>query len=94
MNWNRSRTKKLLCRLFGERRGGVMMEYVILAVLIAAAAVVAVAMFGRTIVNMFNVAGKGATGQHTQSATARNTAKTEQSSGHTQAQQHEKKMHE
>ena len=61
----RSRLGRLLCRLCGDETGGVMMEYVILAVLIAAAVVVAVAMFGKTIVGMFDVAGKGATGDHT-----------------------------
>lgn len=56
---------RTLCRLAGDKTGAVMMEYVILAVLIAAAAVVAVAMFGKTIVGMFDVAGKGATADHT-----------------------------
>lgn len=43
-----------------------MMEYVIVAVLIAAAAVAAVVVFGRSIVGMFNVAGHAsvADGQH------------------------------
>ncbi len=54
-----------LRRLFGERRGGVMMEYVILAVLIAAAVVMAVAMFGKTLVGMFDVGAKGTTASHT-----------------------------
>ena len=53
-----------ICRLLGEERGAVMMEYVIVAVLIAAACVVAVAMFGKTIVGMFDVAAKGASGDH------------------------------
>lgn len=56
---------RTLRRVFGDERGGVMMEYVILAVLIAAAVVVAVAMFGKTLVGMFDVAAKGATGSHT-----------------------------
>ena len=60
-----SRLGRVMMRLLGEERGAVMMEYVILAVLIAAAAVVAVAMFGKTIVGMFDTAGKGATGDHT-----------------------------
>lgn len=55
---------RMLCRMAGDKTGAVMMEYVILAVLIAAAAVVAVAMFGRTIVGMFDTAGKGATADH------------------------------
>lgn len=47
---------RTLARLVGEDAGAVMMEYVILAVLIAAAAVVAIAYFGRTIVSEANVA--------------------------------------
>lgn len=39
-----------------------LMEYVIVAVLIAAAAVAAVAVFGRSIVAMFNVGGHAAVG--------------------------------
>ncbi len=60
---------KVLRRLMGDEVGGVMMEYVILAVLIAAAVVVAVAMFGKTLVGMFDVAAKGATGKHTEAHT-------------------------
>ena len=51
-----SKFGKILRRLVGEEAGAVMMEYVILAVLIAAAAVVAIAYFGRTIVGETNVA--------------------------------------
>lgn len=43
------------------RAGGVTMEYVILAVLIAAALVAAVAMFGRALVTMFITAGESTT---------------------------------
>ena len=56
---------RIVCRLAGDENGAVMMEYVIVAVLIAAACVVAVAMFGKTIVGMFDSAAKGATGDHT-----------------------------
>jgi len=41
---------RLLCRLAGDQAGGVMVEYVILAVLVAAAAVVAVMFLGRGLV--------------------------------------------
>ena len=57
-----TRVGRLVCRLFGEERGAVMMEYVIVAVLIAAAAVAAVTYFGKDIVAMFNTAGAAATG--------------------------------
>jgi Flp pilus assembly pilin Flp len=45
---------RTLCRLAGDRTGAVMMEYVILGVLVAAAAVTAVLMFGTDITRGFN----------------------------------------
>ena len=71
----KSRLGKLLCRMFGEERGAVMMEYVIVAVLIAAAAVAAVSYFGKDIVNMFGVAGRAATGDSKGAITDRGAAK-------------------
>ena len=44
-----------------SRAGGVNMEYVILAVLIAAAVVIAVIVFSRSVAGMFIVAGESAT---------------------------------
>ena len=58
-----SKFGKLLRRLVGEETGAVMMEYVIVAVLIAAAAVIAVAVFGKTIVGMFNAGSQSMTGE-------------------------------
>lgn len=65
-----SKFGKFLRRVVGEDAGAVMMEYVILAVLIAAAAVVAIAYFGRNIASQANTAssavagdGKGASEQ-------------------------------
>ena len=43
----KSRLGRLLCRIVGEDTGAVMMEYVLVAMLIAAATVAAVAYFGR-----------------------------------------------
>lgn len=40
---------RTLCRLFGDNAGGVMMEYVVLGVLVVAAVVALVAVFGRDI---------------------------------------------
>jgi hypothetical protein len=71
-----------------------MMEYVILAVLIAAAAVVAVAMFGKTIVNMFDVAAKGATGEHTAASDARVLTVIEQELSAEESRQYHDDMHE
>ena len=47
---------KFLRRISGEETGAVMMEYVIVAVLVAAAAVVAIAIFGKSIVGQTNAA--------------------------------------
>ena len=49
----------------GAREGGVTLEYVILGVLIAAAVVLAVVVFGRSIATMFITAGEATTLQHT-----------------------------
>lgn len=66
---------RVVCRLLGDERGQAMMEYVIIAVLIAAAAVAAVAYFGKDIVAMFNVAGSAATGNATEAGEGRKAAK-------------------
>lgn len=47
-----------------DRSGGVNMEYVILAVLVAAAVVIAVIVFSRAIAKMFLTAGEAATLDH------------------------------
>ena len=44
---------RMLRRLAGEEKGAVMMEYIVVALLIAAAAVVAVGVFGSTASGMF-----------------------------------------
>lgn len=51
--------------LWHDQAGAVNMEYVVLAVLIAAACVVAVVVFSRSVVSSFLTAGKGATMDHT-----------------------------
>ena len=53
---------KVLCRLVGEDVGQAMMEYVIIAVLIAAACAAAVAYFGHTTAKEFAVADKAMAG--------------------------------
>ncbi|MBO5939892.1 MAG: hypothetical protein J6R18_01680 [Kiritimatiellae bacterium] len=59
---------KLLRRFAGEETGAVMMEYVIVAVLIAAAAVVAIAYFGQTIVGQTNAGAQAITGKGPEAA--------------------------
>jgi Flp pilus assembly pilin Flp len=61
----RSRLRAAAPGARNSRAGGVNMEYVILATLIAAAVVVAVVVFSRSIATMFFAAGDGATLRHT-----------------------------
>ena len=84
---------RLVCRLAGDQKGAVMMEYVIVAVLIAAACVVAVAMFGKTIVGMFNVAAKGATADHSGAKSTLDTTREKQDSDATKAGTYHDGMH-
>lgn len=97
--WNVERAKEYrlgrwLCSLAGDENGAVMMEYVIIAVLIAAACVAAVAMFGGTITGMFDVAAKGATGNATGAAGRRGEVKTEQGTNANAAADYHNNMHE
>jgi Flp pilus assembly pilin Flp len=78
----------------GDKTGGVMMEYVILAVLIAAAVVVAVAMFGKTLVGMFDVAGKAATTRETGAKDALKETRDAQDDDAKKAKTYHDEMHE
>ena len=49
---------RFLCRLLGDERGAVAMEYVVIALLVAAAVVGVVMVFGSRIANMFTQATK------------------------------------
>lgn len=60
----RTRLGKVLCRLAGEETGAVMMEYVIVAVMIAAAVALGCYYFGGTLLDLFGVATKSADGRH------------------------------
>lgn len=67
---------RLLCRLCGDENGAVMMEYVMLGVLIAAAAVVAVTVFGKNIVAMFNTSTQAMSGNTQKAAETRDNQNT------------------
>ena len=58
-NMMNSKFGKILRRLIGEESGQALMEYVIIAVLIAAACVVAVIYFGQTTSKQLNAATEG-----------------------------------
>ncbi|UKI32637.1 MAG: hypothetical protein L6W00_03455 [Lentisphaeria bacterium] len=74
------------------RKHAVMMEYVIIAVLIAAAVVVAVIMFGKNVSHEMNVATKAMSDAKRSGKLSIRTGK-EFSSGHQKANEHEKAMH-
>lgn len=50
----RTRFGRMLCRVLGDERGAVMMEYVVLGVLVVAAAVAVTLVFGRQIRDNFH----------------------------------------
>jgi len=85
--------RKVFVRLLGEEKGAVMMEYVIVAVLIAAACVVAVAMFGKTIVGMFDTAAKGATGDHSGAKQSLDSTQQTQNQDASKASEYHDSMH-
>lgn len=78
---------RVICRIAGEETGAVMMEYVIVAVLIAAAVAVGAWFFGKDIMNMFGVAGRAATGDDDGGRQMQEEAQAGNRDGHKQADQ-------
>lgn len=76
------------------RKGAVMMEYVILAVLIAAAALVAIIYFGKTVTAQANTAAQATAGQSGEAVTAHQAAETAATSSKTEAMEHNEKFHD
>ena len=81
---------RIVCRLAGEEKGAVMMEYVIVAVMIAAAVAMGAYFFGKDILNMFGVAGAAATGDNTAAESQTTSAKAGAAAGHNAATTHNK----
>ncbi|MBR6023036.1 MAG: hypothetical protein IK066_11550 [Kiritimatiellae bacterium] len=76
-----TRFGRLLCRVFGDERGAVMMEYVVLGVLVVAAVVAIVKLFGGTISNQFKVMIKALTDDNAAVTEQVDTNKTEAEGG-------------
>ena len=72
---------RLLRRLCGEENGAVMMEYIVVGLLIAAAAVIAISAFGQTITQMFASLGASLTGDHATATELQNTAQASMKAG-------------
>ena len=83
---------KIVCRMMGEEKGAVMMEYVIVAVMIAAAVAMGAWFFGKDILNMFGVAGAAATGDNSAAETQVGNARTGAAAGHNSGTTHAKRF--
>lgn len=81
-------------RLVRSRTGGVTMEYAILAVLIAAAVVVAVVVFSRSVATMLFTAGDGTTLRHTKAHQDLNMRRGDRNHDAAVAESYHDSMHE
>ena len=84
---------RVLRRLLGEEKGAVMMEYIVIALLVAALAVVAVAMFGRTATDMFGVLATAMTGDHREAQEQQNAAQANLVTAQEAAKEHANDAH-
>ena len=66
-----TRFGRFLCRVAGEEKGAVAMEYVIIGLLVAAAVVAIVMVFGETIGNSFGTMTTALSGKPEEAATQR-----------------------
>ena len=87
-----SKFGKILRRLVGDEAGAVMMEYVIVAVLVAAAALVAVIYFGQAITNQASSATSAVAGQSADAVSEHNKAVSSANSAKTEALTHAEKF--
>jgi len=60
---------RVTCATLGNRRGGILLEYVVLAVLLTTAIVVAVMYFGKTLRSGMAASAKAVSGQATEAKT-------------------------
>ena len=84
---------RVLRRLLGEENGAVMMEYIVVGLLIAAACVVAVSAFGTTITSMFGSIATSMTGDHKTAITQQNKAKRDSINNFGEANAHNQTKH-
>ena len=81
---------RVLKRIVGEETGAVLMEYVILAVMIAAAAVVAVIYFGQTAAKQTVAATDAMAGQSGNAVSKANEAKQLATTSESESETHAK----
>ena len=87
-----SKVGKFLRRLVGEDAGAVMMEHVIVAVLIAAAVVVGIIYFSRTMNEQGAAASAAMAGQTKEAVAHAEAAKGEAAKGATESKTHVEKF--
>ena len=83
---------RVLRRLLGEEKGAVMMEYIVIALLIAAVAVVAISAFGGYASELFGTIGHAMGGRSTAARNSLTNADTTFKSGSGKAKEHSNKM--
>ena len=81
-----TRAGRAMTRLFGEEKGAVLMEYVVLGVLLVAAVVAAVIVFGNRERDAFDVMGKSISGDTAGAQQKQEEGKGRQESGATAAE--------
>ncbi len=79
---------RFLCRLLGDQTGAVLMEYVVLGVLLVAAVVAAVMMFGGSIKDAFATMARAIWGQPKAVQTSSTTGQSTTETGITTADSH------
>lgn len=79
--YRNSKFGRAVARLFGEETGAVMMEYVVVAVVIAAACALIFAIFGKSIFGQAEVAINATTGEHDRAASAQESVRTDKDAG-------------
>lgn len=84
---------RVLRRLLGEEKGAVMMEYIVIALLIAAVAVVAIGYFGDGIANVFGVLNQVVAGKPTNASTQMTVIKGQADLANTNSTTHQNTMH-
>ena len=84
---------RVLRRLLGEEKGAVMMEYIVVALLIAAVAVVAVGYFGNGIANVFGVLTQVVAAKPTNASTQMTAIKTDADAANKNSAAHQTTMH-
>ena len=90
----RSLFGRILCRIVGEEKGAVMMEYVVVCLLIAAACVIGVAFFGHNITAAFGVLGEYMFGNTKTGADTLNSARGQNANNYKSADKHNAGMHD